>query len=528
MSEALKQNLIERVAIGDIFRRRAATSGGKTALVETRGGKEIRFSYQELNQQMNRFARAAQAAGFQKGDRIGLVGLNSSEYVIALYGCAKAGITAVPINPGLNPKDVIYVLNHSEVKALVVDDQLFPLTDAIKPHLPQVEIMIGIPAMEQAVNDPYIPFNDFLRTQPDDEIENVLIHDRDILEILYTSGTTSLPKGVMVAHLSAFIMSLTNAIEMGLARETVTTALLPIFHCAQQTFALTTFHVGGKVVLFRAFDPSVLLKTIEKEQIQTMLALPIMYRAMLDHPLVKTIDLTSMKSCIYAMTPMDHRTLKEGIKIFGADFMLGTGQTEFFPSTNTFRPEWQLKKNGNYWGESALTLDTAIMDTEGKLLPQGETGEIVWRGPAVMNGYLKNDEATAESRAFSWHHSGDLGYFDEDNLLVFVDRKKDMVKSGGENVPSIKVERVILADPRVQSVAVVGIPHQQWIEAVTAFVVPQDGVKLSEQEVIDTCKEQLGKFEIPKRVVFLEQMPLTSTGKVRKNILREEYQNLFT
>ncbi len=527
MDGALKQNLIERVAVGDIFRRRAATSAEKTALVETRGDKEIRLSYRELNQKLNRFARAARAAGFQKGDRIGLLGLNSSEYVIALYGCAKAGIIAVPINPGLNPKDVIYVLNHAEVKALVVDDQLFPLADAVKPHLPKVELMIGIPATDQAVNDPYIPFEDFLKNQPDDEIEDVIIKDRDVLEILYTSGTTSLPKGVMVSHLSTFIMSLTNAIEMELQRETVTTALLPIFHCAQQTFALTTFHLGGKLTLFRAFDPTALLKAIEKEQIQTMLALPIMYRAMLDHPLVKTVDLSSMKTCIYAMTPMDHRTLKEGIETFGADFMLGTGQTECFPSTNTFRPEWQLKKNGNYWGESALTLDTAVMDLEGNLLPQGKTGEIVWRGPAVMNGYLKNEEAPEESRAFAWHHSGDLGYFDEDNLLVFVDRKKDMIKSGGENVPSIKVERVILADPRIQSVAVVGIPHQQWIEAVTAFVVPQAGAELSEADVIQLCKEQLGRFEVPKRVVFLEDMPLTSTGKVRKNVLRQEYQNLF-
>lgn len=527
MDRTLEQNLIERVAVGDIFRRRAATSTDKTALVETRGNKEIRFSYQELNQHMNRFARAARAAGFQKGDRIGLLGLNSAEYVIALYGCAKAGIIAVPINPGLNPKDVIYVLNHAEVKALVVDDQLFPLADAVKPHLPMVELMIGIPAMAQAINDPYIPFDDFLKNQADDEIEDIIIQDRDVFEILYTSGTTSLPKGVMVSHLSTFIMSLTNAIELELQRETVTTALLPIFHCAQQTFALTTFHLGGKLALFRAFDPAVLLKTIEKEQVQTMLALPIMYRAMLDHPLVKTVDLHSMKTCIYAMTPMDHRTLEEGIEVFGADFMLGTGQTEFFPSTNTFRPEWQLKKNGNYWGESALTLDTAVMDLEGNLLPQGKTGEIVWRGPAVMNGYLKNDEATEKSRAFAWHHSGDLGYFDEDNLLVFVDRKKDMIKSGGENVPSIKVERVILADPRIQSVAVVGIPHQQWIEAVTAFVVPQTGEKLSEEEVIEVCKEQLGKFEIPKRVVFLEQMPLTSTGKMRKNVLREKHHDLF-
>jgi long-chain acyl-CoA synthetase len=300
-----------------------------------------------------------------------------------------------------------------------------------------------------------------------------------------------------------------------------------MFHCAQQTFALSALHLGGKVVIFRAFDPGLLLDAIERERIQMMLCLPAMYRAMLDHPKIKSVDLSSLKTSVYAMTPMDRRTLEEAIETFGADFLLGTGQTEFFPSTNTFRSEWQLKKMGNYWGESALTLDTAIMDSGGDLLPQGETCEIVWRGPAVMNCYLKNEEATVESRAFGWHHSGDLGYFDEDNLLVFVDRKKDMIKTGGENVPSIKVERALLSDHRIMSAAVVGLPHPHWTEAVTAFVVKQENADLDEQDVIDLCKRELGKFEIPKRVVFIDEMPLTSTGKIRKNILRENNTKIY-
>lgn len=527
MATELEKNLIQRVAVGDIFRRQARSRPDQEAVVEKRGERYLRLTYRELNEQLNRFARALRSLGLAKGDRVGLLGPNSVEYLIALYGCAKGGFTAVPVNPGLGPKDVAYILNHAEVKVLVVDDLLVPLVHGMKNDLPGVSHFVSIPATGKDAGEPFVDFYRFIEGNSGEEVEDVIIEDRDLLEILYTSGTTAYPKGVMISHLAVFIMSLSNAIELEIRRGRVGTTLMPLFHCAQQTFTTTFFHVGGKTVLFRGFDPGWMLEAIQREKIGVIFCLPAMYRAMLDYPKVSGYDLSSVERCVYAMTPMDQRTLAEGIRVFGAEFMLGTGQTEFFPSTNTFRPEWQLKKQGNYWGESALVLDTAVMDEEGNLLPPGKIGEIVWRGPAAMEGYLKNPEATAESRKFGWHHSGDLGYFDEDGLLVFVDRKKDMIKTGGENVPSIKVERVILSDPRVESAAVVGLPHERWIEAVTAFVVPKKGAQLTEEDIISLCKKELGGFEVPKRVVFLEDMPKTTTGKIQKHILRERYRELY-
>ena len=200
-------------------------------------------------------------------------------------------------------------------------------------------------------------------------------------------------------------------------------------------------------------------------------------------------------------------------------FRVGTGQTEFFPSPENFKPEWQLEERdmGNYWENSALTVETAIMDEDGNLVPQGEIGEIVRRGPGHLIEYLKDPEATNEIRKFGWAHSGDLGYFDEDGLLAFV-VKKDMIKTGGENVPSIKVEQVFLADPRVAEVAVVGLPHEIWIEAVTALVVPKGNSSLSEEDVIALCKEEAGGFEVPKKVLIVEQLPKTSTGSSLKKM----------
>ncbi|MCP4112646.1 MAG: AMP-binding protein, partial [Desulfobacteraceae bacterium] len=286
-------------------------------------------------------------------------------YMIALYGCAKGGFIAVPANPGMNPKDIAYILNHAEIKALITDDMLCQLVNAIKENLPNVKHFISIQATGQKAEEPYIAFDNFLEGHSDEEVEDIVINDRNIFEILYTSGTTSQPKGVAISHLSVFIASLSTAIEIGIDHGFVANLVLPIFHCAQQTITTSVMHMGGKTVISRGFDPALMLESIEKSRINLVFCLPAMYRAMLDHPRINETDLSSLKKCIYAMAPMDRRTLEQAIETFKADFMLGSGQTECFPPTNVFRPEWQLKKKGNYWGNSCLTLDTAVMDDDG-------------------------------------------------------------------------------------------------------------------------------------------------------------------
>ena len=522
MNSALEKNIIQRVALGDIFRRRAANSPDAPAVKDYKSGTPELLTFAQLNQAMNRFASAARAQGLSKGDRMAILGLNSAQYLIALYGCAKAGITAVPINPGISPEDIIYVLNHCEAGGLVTDSMLVPLVDKVKEHLPRVTTKICIPTGDEAVSDDYLLFNDFLEKGSPQEIQDVIIEDRDIFEILYTSGTTGKPKGVKITHLGVYISALSTAIEFGLRPGYSSTMMLPIFHCAQQAVSLATLNVGGMVAAIRQFDPTAVLNIMEKDQLNLTFGLPIMYRAMVHHPGVQDRDWQQLKACIFARAPMDGPALNAGIDIFKADFLLGTGQTECFPPTNMFHASNFPEKKGNYWGTSNLALDTAVMDDHGNLLGPGDVGEIVWRGPVVMAEYYKDEEATAQSRAFGWHHSGDLGSFDEDGQLLFVDRKKDMIKTGGENVASIKVERAILADTRVEQAAVVGLPDERWVEAVTAFVVPVKDSGLTEEDIIAHCKAELGNFEVPKRVYLMEALPVTATGKVRKNILREK------
>ncbi|MDY0222855.1 MAG: AMP-binding protein [Desulfobacterium sp.] len=526
MNPALEKNLIQRVAVGDIFRRRAANTPDVVALRDYKGLGIKQLTFLELNRAMNQFASSARQHGLKKGDSVALLGLNSAEYVIALYGCAKAGLIAVPINPGIAPQDVVYVINHSEAVAVVTDSLLVPFVDKVAANLPNIKTMICIPTGEEEVSSDYILFAGFLTNGDDRELTDVIIEDRDIFEILYTSGTTGKPKGVLISHLGVFISSLSAAIQCGLKPGFSSTMMLPIFHCAQQAVTLSTLHVGGTVVVIRQFEPGMVMDIVEKDEVNFIFALPIMYRAMVNHPAVHDHNWENLKSCMFAMAPMDQSTLKSCIDVFKADFMLGTGQTECYPPTNIFHASQHPDKQGNYWGKSCLVLDTAVMDERGNLLGPDEVGEIVWRGPVVMEGYFKDDEATAVSREFGWHHSGDLGSFDEDGQLLFVDRKKDMIKTGGENVASIKVERAILSNSRVDQVAVVGLPDDRWIEAVTAFVVPVKDSGLTPEDVIANCSSKLGKFEVPKRVILVEKLPVTSTGKVRKNILREEYSDL--
>ncbi|PLR91603.1 class I adenylate-forming enzyme family protein [Bacillus sp. T33-2] len=508
--------MINRVAIGDIIRRTASRLPEKTALVD----RDKRLTYRELNEESNRFANYLIGLGFQKGETVATICANSWQFVTAIFGIAKAGLVWVPINPGVSFNEKAYIL--SEVRArMLICDQLFvqDKKEELSTMCPEL-LVIGQTAVEAEQFE-------FALKMGDTREPEVEVGDRDIAQIMFTSGTTGTPKGVIVSHLSVFIASLANVIEANMRKEDVATAIMPIFHCAQHTLVTSFFHLGATLVIIPAFEPESLLKTIESEKVTWMFALPIMYRAILFHPKLKQFDTSSLRYCLYAMAPMDSKTLERGIEEFGAEFALGTGQTEMYPATLVFKPEYQLSKKGPYWGVPSLINDTAVMDVEGNLLGPGMVGEIVHRGPNVMSGYLNNDEETERSRQFGWHHTGDLGHWDEDGLLVFVDRKKDMIKTGGENVASILVEQTLLSHEKVANAVVVGLPHERWTEAVTAFVVPKPEMDVTKEEIITYCKEHLGSFQVPKEVVFMEQLPMTTTGKIQKHVIREKYSGLY-
>ena len=501
MDDELQVNLIRRVNVGDSLTRTAWRLPDKEAVVDA----ERRLTYRELNAEVNRVANTLLARGFRRGDVVAMIVGNSIDFLVAYYALAKIGVVSVPINLLWGPPETSYVVGHCKPRAAIVEPMFAPLVAGA-----------GVEVFQT-------PLRELANGVSDAEPE-VYVEDRDPLSYMYTSGTTSAPKGVVQSHLAVYIETLTAALALKVDDDWRTALFMPLFHTAAlNALSSTCVARGGTVVLMRGFDPAAVLRTIERERITYFLGLPMMLRALMEHPDFARTDKSTLRLVGYAMAPMPDTDLKQAIEAFGCDLCLGFGQTELSPLTTVFQPEDQLRFAGSV-GTQIPNVQTAIMAEDGKLLPPGRTGEIVYRSPQTMTEYLHDEEATAETFVHGWFHSGDIGRFDEHGVLWFVDRKKDVIKSGGENVSSLEVERALYdAEPRIAECVVVGLPHPKWGEALTAIVTPRPGETLSEEEVIAAARTKLASFKVPKAVFFVDELPRTSTGKVQKNVLREQF-----
>lgn len=500
---------IGRIALGDVLRRSARRFREKPAVVTPSGT----MTFGQLDEKANRCANLLREKGAKPGDRVATLCGNSIDFIVVIFGIHKAGLVWVPINPALSADDMAYILGHTEIAIIIADEGV----DSIAPGGTDggpLELALGssFDAQLAAASD----------VEPD-----LPIHERDLTMIMYTSGTTSRPKGVMHCNLAVYSTVMCNIGEWMVTREDRILIILPLFHVSAHCLLMTFLAAGATVVLHSGFEPGQVLTTIEQEEVTFFVGLPMMYAAMMEHPVRQGLDLSSLRYCIYAMAPMPGQLLRRLIEEFCPTFVLSSGQTEMYPSTMMLRPEQQLLKEGNYWGEPSIINDVAIMNEDGALLPPGQVGEIVHRGPNVMLGYYKDDAATEYSRRFGWHHTGDLGVIDNDGQLLFVDRLKDMIKSGGENVASVKVEQVLLQCPLVANAAVIGVPHPRWQEAVVAVVMLKPGETAEAWEIHTYCKEMLAPHEVPKAIRFVDDLPLTATSKLRKVELRDRFINMF-
>jgi acyl-CoA synthetase (AMP-forming)/AMP-acid ligase II len=517
--DGLYRNLISRVNVGDLLVRSAARTPDNLAVAD--GAR--RLTYRDLNGAVNRIAHGLTRLGYRHGDALALMATNTAEFLVTYFACAKLGLVCVPVNLFWRHGELGYVLGHAGVKGVVVEHALLEQLQGGLPGAGGVADVIVLGGAAAAVaGRRTLAFAALAEGMPDDEPAAV-VGDRDPISYLYTSGTTSAPKGVVSSHLAVYLETLGVALDTRLTEADRVTALLPLFHTAQlNAIATPVLAVGGALFLQRGFDAGRLLDLIEAERITVSFALPAMYRAMLDQIAQHPRDMASLRLAIYAMAPMPAHELERAMAVFGCAFSLMFGQTEMNPLAVYFRPEHQLSHPGAV-GTPSPNVQVAIMDAAGNLLAQGQSGEIVYRGPQVMTGYLHDPAATAAAFAHGWFHSGDCGHIDADGILWFEDRFKDVIKTGGENVASIEVEKALYAaDPGVQEVAVVGLPHDRWGEAVTAMVVVRPGHTLDEQDLLAKARARLSPFKCPKRVLFTDAMPKTATGKIQKGRLRAE------
>ncbi|HUR75568.1 MAG TPA: AMP-binding protein [Sporichthya sp.] len=506
------ENLIHRVNVGDMLTRSAATRPDQLAVVDS----ARRWTYSEFNSWVNRLAHGLAGRGYTRGDALGLASANNAEFLAVYFACAKLGVVCVPINLGWRSEEVAYVLGHSLARGLVVERGL-------------VAAMSEAVATTPAVADVFV-IDELSTIESDDASEpGSHVEDRDAITYLYTSGTTSFPKGVVGSHLGIYLESMQGALDSGWNASDRFVAMMPMFHTAQlNAFCTPAILVGATIFVHPGFDPLRLLDTIERERITQIFGLPMMYRAMLEEASFAGRDLSSLRRAVYAMAPMPDALIRACLEGFGCDFALLFGQTEMSPITTLFRPEHQLTHIGAV-GTPLTGVQVAIMGPQGELLPPGETGEIVYRGPSTMNEYLRNPEATAEAFAHGWFHSGDVGHFDADGVLWFSDRYKDVIKTGGENVASIEVEKAVYAaSAAVAEAVVIGLPHERWTEAITAVVVPKAGESIDPEELRVAIKGHLDGYKVPKAVIVVDELPKTSTGKIQKNKVREAHTDHYT
>jgi acyl-CoA synthetase (AMP-forming)/AMP-acid ligase II len=522
----LHRNLIQRVNVGDSLTRTAARYPGAPALID--GDRQL--TYREFNSLVNQFARGLLSRGYARGDALALAAGNSIEFLVTYYACAKLGVVCVPVNLGWRGDEVGYVLGHSGARGIVIESQLAAALAATVAAQPAVADVIIAPGTLSGEPAPLLPgalsFAE-LAVGSDSEPE-CFVADRDPLSYLYTSGTTSSPKGVVGSHTAIYLESLSMAVEARFNETDRFVAMMPMFHTAQlNCHCSAAVIVGAALYIERGFDAARLLALIEAERITQIFGLPMMYRQLLEHPDIDRRDLSSLRRALYAMATMPEAQLRQCIDRFGCDFYLLFGQTEMSPTATLFRPEHQLSHAGAV-GTPVVNVQAAIMGENGALLAQGEEGEIVYRGPHTLTGYLDDPQATGAAFEHGWFHSGDIGHFDADGIMWFSDRRKDLIKTGGENVASIEVEKALYAaDVNIAEAVVVGLPHERWTEAITAIVVPRPGVSVDESELLSRVKPHLAPYKVPKAIIVVDELPKTSTGKIRKNMLRDSYASYY-
>lgn len=505
--------------LGDIPRKGAQIYPDNLAVVF----EDIRLTFKELNNRVNQLANAFWGLKFKKGDRVCIMADNCSEYVEIYYAAAKSGISITPINTRLAKDEIIHIINDSEANGCLVGDGYEEIITAIIPDLMNIEHWVSLHNDTKG----FISY-DSLITDASAEEPDVIIDEDDMVMLMYTGGTTGLPKGVMLSHRNFMTGILAAGLLSPISPEDSTCFVLPIFHVS--SWPVFLLHLsGGKVVINRKPDLGEILRLIQDEKCTHMNLVPTIYGWLLQYPEIDQYDLSSLKMLSYAGSPFPPEVLKQCILKFGDIFMQGYGSTETCGGAVTalLAKDHKLKgPESKYLASAGFTSPCAelkVVDENNQRVPVGEVGEICVKGKHVMMGYWKNESLTKQVLKDGWYYMGDMGYIDDKGYLFLVDRKADMIVSGGENIYPKETEDVLYEHPAVMECAVVSSPDERWGESVHAVIVLKAGQKVTEEEMIKHCKARLAGYKCPKAVEFWESIPKTVIGKILRKDIKKRF-----
>ncbi len=490
-----------------------------------------RYTFSQLNDRVNSLANALSKLGVKKGDRVAILQVNCNQCVETYFATAKLGAIYVPLNFRAKGNELTHMLNSAEANTLFIGERYIDLANSLRSGLTSVKNFISI----ESKHDGMLYYEDMLLSSPAEEVVTE-ISDDDTTILLYTAGTTGLPKGVMLSHNSFAVYVLENVTPADPELEEGNILTVPLYHVAGIQAMMAAIYGGRTLVMERQFEPVGWMELVETEKVNRAMMVPTMLKQLMDHPDFSKHNLSSLKVITYGAAPMPLEVIKKAVDIFpGVSFINAFGQTETASTITTLGPEdhnitgteeekeKKLKRLSSI-GKPMADVEMKIIDEEGHELPLGQVGEIVARGPRVMTGYWKDEEKTEKTLdKEGWVHTGDMGYVDEDGYFFLAGRATDMIIRGGENISPEEVEIVLHSHPKIEEAAVIGIPDEEWGEQPRAVVVLKQGETATADEITEYCRARMSSFKRPRSVIFVNELPRNPMGKVLKRVLREQY-----
>jgi len=527
MTKKLILKELDRYSIGtyaDVIYRNALFRANQEVFIY--GDKRITFA--GFNERVNSLIHALQSMGLKKGDGIGILSWNCLECTDITGAAMKGGFIVSPFNPRMQKNELEYLINYSEAKVLFVGPELMQMANELRPVLKNVTHYV---ALEQKTEN--TAFHDDLLASHSKEEPDVDVKETDPFIIFYTSGTTGMPRGAVYTHFRKMEEAKNKIVQVGLKPANKHIMILPLFHIGGWSHFWAFFYVGACNVIMpqRSFDPKATLQAIQDENATDIHIVPTHLVGFLAVPGVEQYKLTDLERMWYAASPMPLELLRKGIATFGEVFAQGYGQSESGPDIAILTKEAhrvldqppEKQKVLTSCGQPCLGVHARIVDENNKDVEIGVVGEIVVKSKAIMVEYWKKPEETAKTIIDGWLHTGDMGYYDEEGFMFIVDRKKDMIITGGENVYPREVEEVLYRHPAVLEAAVIGVPDDKWVERIHAVITLKEGQKPGPDNIMNFCKEHLARYKAPRTVEFVEALPKNPQGKILKRELREKY-----